>query len=276
MRSLGASLVSVCALAGCAGADFLVRVDEESPGANCPDGGSVIYTGPDDNGDGILQDEEVTSTPVYVCNGLNGDDGLDGLDGQDGQDGQDGGGGGLDFGTLIEGNYTIDNTVDAALLAGVETITGDLTINNGVTNLDVPDLIEVYGTIYIVDNTTLESVSFGSLTSAYGLDVEYSELLVDLGGFSSLTTVTNLYLDSNYVLESADLPGLAVLEYTTISNNPSLLSIAIDPVGSVDSYDFVVSYNDSLDMCIAESLLADLETEGYLGTSTLEGGVACR
>src|ERR1041385_6080090 len=50
------------------GPSALVRVDSEPPGANCPDGGVAIHTGLDQNGDGYLGDDEITSTQ-YVCNG---------------------------------------------------------------------------------------------------------------------------------------------------------------------------------------------------------------
>lgn len=283
MRTVGVSLVSVCALAGCAGSDSLVRVDPESPGGNCAEGGFVIYTGVDDNGDGVLQDEEVASDPMYVCNGApgpegpagdDGEDGVDGDDGIDGMDGMDGTGGGLALGPVIEGNYTIDNTVDAALLAGVETITGDLTINSGVTTLDVPDLLEVYGTVYVY-SATLETLSFGALGTVGGLEVAGTEVLYDLSGFSALTSAYSLNVTGNYVLESADLPGLAVGDAAVFYDNDALLSLSIDPVGSSAATYLEISGNDALDMCIADALLADLVAEGFTGKSYLDGGVAC-
>ena len=45
----------------------LTRVAEEPAGDNCANGGQRIETGLDDNGDGTLQDEEVTDTQ-FVCN----------------------------------------------------------------------------------------------------------------------------------------------------------------------------------------------------------------
>jgi hypothetical protein len=49
----------------------------EAPGTNCEFGGTKIESGLDTNGDGILQQSEVTSTS-YVCNGAPGDAGASG------------------------------------------------------------------------------------------------------------------------------------------------------------------------------------------------------
>jgi hypothetical protein len=55
---------------GPTGTTELVRVDSEPSGANCTDGGSAIRIGADTNGNGVLDDTEVTAT-TYVCNGAN-------------------------------------------------------------------------------------------------------------------------------------------------------------------------------------------------------------
>lgn len=53
------------------GASSLVRVDDESPGANCANGGSAIHVGIDADADGALDDTEIDHTS-YVCNGSGG------------------------------------------------------------------------------------------------------------------------------------------------------------------------------------------------------------
>jgi hypothetical protein len=55
---------------GPSGTTELVRVDSEPSGANCADGGSAVRIGADTNGNGVLDDSEVTAT-TYVCNGAN-------------------------------------------------------------------------------------------------------------------------------------------------------------------------------------------------------------
>jgi len=50
------------------GKNASVRLVPEPPGTRCPQGGTAIQTGLDDNGDGSLNDDEVTQTS-YVCSG---------------------------------------------------------------------------------------------------------------------------------------------------------------------------------------------------------------
>ena len=64
---------------GVDGLSVLVNSEEEPVGDNCSTGGTKLTFGNDIDGDGTLDDDEITNT-VYVCNGTNGDDGLDGKD----------------------------------------------------------------------------------------------------------------------------------------------------------------------------------------------------
>lgn len=50
------------------GKNAAVRLIPEAPGARCPQGGTALQTGLDDNGDGSLNDDEVEQTS-YVCSG---------------------------------------------------------------------------------------------------------------------------------------------------------------------------------------------------------------
>ena len=67
--------VSACGdnntLPGRDGADALVVTSVEASGANCENGGTKIEAGIDDNGNGTLDEEEVTSTS-YACDGGSG------------------------------------------------------------------------------------------------------------------------------------------------------------------------------------------------------------
>lgn len=57
--------------AGANGSSALVGVDQEPMGAHCPNGGVRVTAGIDLDGNGTLDDSEVTSTE-YVCNGAPG------------------------------------------------------------------------------------------------------------------------------------------------------------------------------------------------------------
>jgi hypothetical protein len=58
----------VPAVDGQNGKNAAVRLVPELPGTRCPQGGTAIQTGLDDNGDGLLNDDEVKQTS-YVCSG---------------------------------------------------------------------------------------------------------------------------------------------------------------------------------------------------------------
>ncbi len=60
-----------------------VKASPIEAGDECPNGGISIDTGIDDNGNGILDPDEVDKTQI-VCNGEDGKDGEDGSDGEDG------------------------------------------------------------------------------------------------------------------------------------------------------------------------------------------------
>lgn len=67
----------------------MVQARQVNVGSECPAGGVAVNNGLDTNGNGILDQEEITHTQ-YVCNGTNGIDGRDGIDGTNGIDGING------------------------------------------------------------------------------------------------------------------------------------------------------------------------------------------
>lgn len=79
---------------GADGTNWLVSLAGATP-ATCENGGVAIEVGPDIDGDGVLDGNEVAGSAA-VCNGADGatgpqgEDGEDGEDGGDGQDGEDG------------------------------------------------------------------------------------------------------------------------------------------------------------------------------------------
>ena len=71
---------------GSTGLTSLIITRNEPNGLNCPNGGTIVETGVDDNRDNALSNNEVDSI-VFVCKGENGQDGADGADGADGTNG---------------------------------------------------------------------------------------------------------------------------------------------------------------------------------------------
>jgi hypothetical protein len=73
MRWAGLVVLVVVAVAiACSSGDkTLARQVDEAPGSNCPNGGKKVLSGTDTNGDGVLSDDEVTSTS-FNCTGSTG------------------------------------------------------------------------------------------------------------------------------------------------------------------------------------------------------------
>ena len=59
-------------VSGNSGVNSLVQVLPEEGYENCPNGGYIVNSGRDSNGDNILSEDEIQSS-VFICNGLNGE-----------------------------------------------------------------------------------------------------------------------------------------------------------------------------------------------------------
>ncbi|HEV7557911.1 MAG TPA: hypothetical protein VGO00_20735 [Kofleriaceae bacterium] len=202
-------------VAGCSndvalgGPNTLVRVDGEPPGVNCPNGGVAVHTGLDHDGDGYLDDDEITSTQ-YVCNGS--------------EPVQCGGG------TIVNGTVAIEQSSDFALLDGATCVDGDLLIA-GVPDNEIPalDLETVTGGVVVVGNQNLTSIDgLGHLREIGGTYlVQGNPALANVHGMSAITRAQQISIVGNDALP--DLTGLEGLKDTriqlTISNNGSLASL---------------------------------------------------
>lgn len=181
----------VCLWLGCrepvepppAAPSSLLALTPELPGANCPNGGTAITSGLDDNNDGILQAQEIDST-AFVCNGVNGQDS-----------------GGL-FGPVLKGSFTIQNELDLAAMAGVQTVTGDLRLGNtpGIDTISLPNLQEIQGNLTggggsaTLDLPALISIGEGWSSFSQDLQSISAPALLSVGGTvefhcSSLQTI---------------------------------------------------------------------------------------
>lgn len=163
---------------GSDGSAALVSTADEPAGANCAEGGIAVYVGNDDDGDGTLDSGEVDSTS-YIC---------------DGEDGS-GSSGGL-AGTTVVGDYTVANSVDAALLDGVEQITGTLTIyGSSLTEVSLPDIARVGNlTIGSTSGTTWtpDVIDLPSLTTVDGTLAVYYVSMTDWSDLDLFTSAGNV------------------------------------------------------------------------------------
>lgn len=200
--------------AGTNGLTALTRVTAEPDGANCAAGGSKIEVGLDADDDGTLSTEEVQSTS-YVCNGTSGS-----------------------AQKIIYGDVTIENDSDLGELAGVEVITGDLTIISATGGvLTLPSLKVVGGTIEVPGSggelglagaapSPLTAISLPNLERASALDIYNTDALVTFGA-PKLARVDSIYISSNDALgTSLSFPLLADARRIQVSNNGYLSTIS--------------------------------------------------
>lgn len=206
-----AALALIAVVAGCGHGSIntLVRVDEEPPGANCPDGGVAIQTGKDDNRNGQVDDDEITDT-TYVCGGaapISCEDR-----------------------NAITGIITISSAADLAQLDGIGCVDGDLLIA-GFPDTELPELpLEVVtGGVTLAGNPALASLGgLRHLTDLGGVyAIQGNDDLVDISALGTIQRVPSIVISGNDSLP--DLAGLEswvdITHNLIISNNAGLLSL---------------------------------------------------
>ena len=159
----------------------------------------AVHVGADRNGDGVLQDDEIQSTS-YACFPGNP--------------------------ATIEGDVTVNNSIDAAALVGVTTITGDLTINApSLQSIDLSALESLGGSLHVLgfDNPHL---TVNAVTIGHDIDVQGASGLTELE-FPRLSSVTG----SIVIDHAPHLTNLTVPELVTIGDN---LYIGNSEAGPVD------------------------------------------
>jgi hypothetical protein len=288
--------------AGESGVDTLVRV-EELPAEfsqDCMQGGIRILAGRDEDGDGVLGEEEVSSEQVQCYStpqGATGATGPGGLDSQvllqavptqaqdpsspcalggyaliswkdldaDGQFDPPTGLGpeeqlgvtyicnapqGAALVTSIQGSIEVTNSLQLAMLSGVRTVSGTLTLSipgipsislpaletaqgltigacSGLQTLELPNLAQVTGDFRLENNLSLVSLGQAqgqfapSLTTVGNLSITGHPFLQSIVGFGALTSATSVYVANNASL--VNLPSFPGLDPSVVSfsNNGS-------------------------------------------------------
>ena len=193
--------------AGTSGLNALSQVTAEPAGTNCRYGGSRIDVGLDTNADGALGTSEITSTR-YVCDRASVD-------------------------SVYFGDITIRTAADLALLDGIQTIAGTLTIESlpgGV--LSLPDLKVVSNRILVtardggqgpvLDDVT--SATFPELTRVGELSARFNDALVTLAA-PKLARATRVDVSYDSALTTLSLPKLAFVDDFYVQNNDTLTQL---------------------------------------------------
>ena len=105
--------------AGPGGAASLLKLNDEPIGDNCVQGGTRVSAGVDDNENGALDADEVDEES-FVCNG----------------DGQPTTG-------VLEGSIELRNTMDVLRYSGFDTVTGAMSVSQGLALVELPELVYV-------------------------------------------------------------------------------------------------------------------------------------
>jgi hypothetical protein len=223
---------------------IVVRLVVEPAGPHCALRGTAVESGPDHNGNGRLDDDEVTHVD-YVCGDvlltrlateppgsrcvaggvaflIGRDRNHDGQLGDDEVEETD-----LECGHELSRDVTLQSAADVAALENITAITGSLAVaDTGLTELVLPRLVQVRGALEINNNASLIHIAMPVLQSVDGR--------VNLALDGQLTTIEmpqlhrlgSLVIDGDAALH--DLSGLPmltdVLLDVQISGNDSLAS----------------------------------------------------
>lgn len=199
-------------MAGSGAQQPLVRLDPEPEGEHCVTGGTAVNAGLDSNGNGTLEDSEVTSTS-YVCNPT---------------------GGGS---ATVMGSFTIRNSLDVALLAGVTHITGDLVIDApGLQTVSVPSIATIDGKLIIAENPTLTSAALPALATVGGINVS-GNLALTTFSLPALTTSDDIDVYANGVLATVSLPVLASAGRIALTGDAMLTTVDLGMLATADQLD---------------------------------------
>ncbi|WP_437564355.1 DUF7151 family protein [Sorangium sp. So ce542] len=260
--------------------ETLVRVDDEPAGEACDDGGAAVRSGPDENGNGVLDEEEVAATE-YVC-----DDALltrmvaeppgercasDGIAFQVGRDTDGDGELGdaevewteVECSDVIQRDVAVTSAEDLALLVDIRAIHGALSIRDtSIASVELPALAHVGGRLTVSGNAALTSLSLPALADVgRSLAVhDNAELVrVDLTGLVQIGG--ELHLSENPALAAIDLPALRkVDDEILVRGNAALEEIELRMFDRLD--DVVIQGNASLtDVVVRVSPLDDLSTQ---------------
>ena len=206
----------------------LVEVAAEPAGENCPDGGIQVTSGIDEDGNGVLEGEELLDTS-YVCNGSSGVAGLVRIDDEpEGANCAEGGlaiGMGLDLdasgelepgevvstsyvchgdsppGGVLTGGITVTNSYDLWILSLYEEVTDYVTFcGNDLAEIVLPDLALVGG-----------DFQFNRYREAQGSSSDCTHELLALVDFPALTDVGGVFYAPR-AEGVTDLTGLSALQ----------------------------------------------------------------
>jgi formylglycine-generating enzyme required for sulfatase activity len=132
---------------------------------------------------------------------------------------------GVDPSEVLDGSFTVANTIDVNTLSSYKVVTGSLIITSGMADVTLPTIQVVGDELKVLSNTTLESLSMPALTHVGGYCNLQNNAALTSVSLDALTYVGGaMYLSNNTAmmaplnLDAASFPALEyVEEYLVIS-----------------------------------------------------------
>jgi hypothetical protein len=262
MFCLALFVTSACS--GDDGASSLLRVDSEPAGANCPAGGTRIATGIDDNGDGELDDSEVSSE-FYDCSAA-----ATRVDEEEPGDNCVSGGFAIHTGTdadgdgalsddeiedtryvcngedprptgIVVGDVTIRSSADVYFYENVVEITGALHVElTQPLRVTLPNLVKV-GTGLGLYSDGMEWALLNYLQNSEGEDIP-DGLEIDFPLLEEVTGSVNIY-NAPYV----SLPSLTTVETFSVGYALEATTTNLLDLGALETVDYLtIKFFDGL------------------------------
>jgi hypothetical protein len=218
------------------GNDALVNLEEEPPGDNCENGGTAVSYGTDNNGDGILDSDEVDGT-TYICNGADAEDSSSQL---------------RTFFVTDDTLYFQDEEMMSIFCEQYNAIASTYGyIKVGIRNVESLEnlscLTTIYGSLNIFNTAITDMTGLEGLTSIqYELNIFGNDLLTSFNGLDNLLSVGSLRVEGNSSLEN--LEGLSTLSTVTGVRKPGEGEGDGD-TGAETSEDFDIEIKDNPILC---------------------------
>ena len=184
---------------GIDGNNSLTKITNEAAGTNCENGGLKIDSGVDTNGDGTLDDNEISAT-AYVCNGIDGNNSLTKITNEAAGTNCENGGLKIDSGVDTNGDGTLDDTEISATAYVCNGVDG----NQSLTKVSVENAgsiceaggIKIESGIDSNSDSILDSDEINS--TEYVCNGDFDKLIrIDLGEFLFSTTSTDWQISSD-------------------------------------------------------------------------------
>ena len=168
----------------------------------------------------------------------------------------------------ISGSLTLSGNLINPTLNGVETIDGDLNIENSgdIVAFNANSLTDITGDLLLQNLTAIQTLSLESLTSVGSISLVALPLM-DNFVITSLTSADNIVISDTAVSSLEGFNNLKEIEVFNINNNPNLVSID-SPIKSISNGLSVSSNGDDLAVTFDQLIWANNIT--VLGAGEVE------